>query len=174
MTTFAICSAVTSRRAILVCIRTSSSVTPSSRCCRLSPTQMMTFRPAFSAASVRLLTVWSVSAKYWRRSEWPTMTYSTPRSTSISALISPVKAPDFSKWTFSAPTWMLVPLVLATAVTRSVNGVQMTTSQAASFTAGISSSTRTAASEAVLFIFQLPAIIALRFALSIVIFSLPS
>ena len=42
------------------------------------------------------------------------------RSTSISALISPVNAPDFSKWTFSAPTWMLVPLVFATAVTRSV------------------------------------------------------
>ncbi len=51
-------------------------------------------------------------AKYWRRSLWPTMTYSTPRSVSMSALISPVKAPDFSKWTFSAPTWMLVPLVL--------------------------------------------------------------
>ena len=44
----------------------------------------------------------------------------------------------------------------------------------ANATAGTSSSTRTAASEAVLFIFQLPAIIALRFALSIVIFSLPS
>ena len=41
------------------------------------------------------------------------MTYSTPRSTSISALISPVNAPDFSKWTFSAPTWMLVPLVFS-------------------------------------------------------------
>ena len=39
----------------------------------------------------------SVSAKYWRRSEWPTMTYSTPRSSSMSALISPVNAPDFSK-----------------------------------------------------------------------------
>ena len=33
---------------------------------------------------------------------------------------APVNAPDFSKWTFSAPTWMLVPLVFATAVTRSV------------------------------------------------------
>ena len=59
--------------------------------------ERMTLRPAFRAASARLLTVWSVSAKYWRRSEWPTMTYSTPRSSSMSALISPVNAPDFSK-----------------------------------------------------------------------------
>lgn len=44
----------------------------------------------------------------------------------------------------------------------------MTTSQDASLTAGMSSSTRTAASEAVLFIFQLPAIMALRFALSMI------
>ena len=40
-----------------------------------------------------------------------------------------MKAPDFSKWTFSAPTWMLVPLHLATATHRSVKGTQMTTSQ---------------------------------------------
>ena len=49
----------------------------------------------------------------------------------------------------AAPVSYTHLLVLATAVTRSVNGVQMTTSQVASFTAGISSSTRTAASEAV-------------------------
>ena len=97
MTMRPISSAVTPERAILVCIRTSSSVTPSSRWARFSPTHTMTFSPAARAAFVRLFTVSSVSAKYWRRSEWPVMTYSTPRSTSISALISPVKAPLFSK-----------------------------------------------------------------------------
>ena len=35
---------------------------PSSRCSRLSPTQMMVLRPAFRAARARLFTVWSVSA----------------------------------------------------------------------------------------------------------------
>ena len=165
---FFICSADTSFRAILVCRRTSSSVTPCSRWVRFSPTQTMTLSPAARPANVRLFTVSSVSAKYWRRSEWPVMTYSTPRSTSMSALISPVKAPLFSKWTFSAPTWMLVPLVFSTAVTRLVKGVQMTTSQPAPATAGMSSSMSAAASVAVLFIFQLPAITALRFALSMV------
>ena len=169
MTTFFSSSAVTPFSAILTCIRTSSSVTPCSRWSRLSPTQMMGFRPPARAALVRLLTVSLVSAKYWRRSLWPMTTYSTPRSVSMSALISPVKAPDFSKWTFSAPTWMLVPLVISTAVTRSVKGTQMTTSQPASLTAGISSLMRALASVAVLFIFQLPAMMALRFCLSMVI-----
>src|SRR5699024_1494099 len=83
------------------------------------------------------------------------------------AEISPVKAPLFSKCTFSAPTWMLVPRHSSTALHRLVNGVQITTSQPAFFTAGTSSPMRAAASVAVLFIFQLPAIMALRFALFI-------
>ena len=48
------------------------------------------------------------------------MTYSTPISASMSAEISPVKAPDFSQWQFSAPTPMLVPSVSASAVSRLV------------------------------------------------------
>ena len=36
----------------------------------------------------------SVSLKYWRRSEWPSRTPSTPRSVSIRAEISPVNAPS--------------------------------------------------------------------------------
>ena len=63
---------------------------PVSRCSRLSPTQMMGFMPAFSTAWTFLLTVVSVSQKYCRRSLWPTMTYFTPRSFSMSAEISPV------------------------------------------------------------------------------------
>ena len=61
------------------------------------------------------------------------MTYSTPSSTSISALISPVKAPFAAQCTFSAPTLMLVPAVASTAAARSVYGVQMTTSHAGVF-----------------------------------------
>ena len=41
-------------------------------------------------AVARLLTVSSVSAKYWRRSEWPMITYFTPASTSMPVEISPV------------------------------------------------------------------------------------
>lgn len=63
---------------------------------------------------------------------------------------------------------MLVPAHFSTAVQRLVNGVQMTTSQPAPCTAGTSASMRDAASVAVLFIFQLPAMTALRFALFIV------
>jgi hypothetical protein len=56
-----------------------------------------------------LLTVTSVSPKYCLRSLWPMMTYSTPMETSIGAEISPVKAPEFSQWQFSAPTLIFVP-----------------------------------------------------------------
>ena len=46
--------------------------------------------PLFTAATVRRFTVLSVSPKYWRRSEWPMMTYSTPEALSMSAESSPV------------------------------------------------------------------------------------
>ena len=71
-------------------------VMPSSRCSSVSPTQMMGCRPASSAASTLRFTVKSVSPKYCRRSEWPMMTYFTPRSFSMSADTSPVYAPLFS------------------------------------------------------------------------------
>ena len=64
-------------------------VSPASFCSSDSPTQTMGVRPASRAALVFLLTVSSVSAKYWRRSLWPRMTYwASP--TSIAALTSPV------------------------------------------------------------------------------------
>ena len=67
-----------------------SAVTPDSRSARDSPTQTIGRRPTSSAFSSFLLTVSSVSLKYWRRSLWPMMTYLTPISTSISAETSPV------------------------------------------------------------------------------------
>ena len=93
------------------------------------------------------------------------MTYSTPISVSISAEISPVKAPDFSKWQFCAPTLMLEPFAASSTVSRLVKGTQATTSQPASATMGFMASMSSLASGRVLFIFQLPAITALRTAL---------
>ena len=152
------CAAVSPLSAILTCMRIHSSVTPSSRCSSDSPTQRIGVMPASSAACSFLLTVWSVSAKYSRRSLWPMTTYCTPISRSISALTSPVKAPLGSKCMFCAPTRMLVPLVAAIATRRSTYGTQITTSQFASFTSGLISSIREQACEGVLFIFQFPAI----------------
>ncbi len=50
-------------QAILVCIATSSAVTPCSRCSRYSPTHTITVRPASKAALVLFCTVTSVSPK---------------------------------------------------------------------------------------------------------------
>lgn len=75
------------------------------------------------------------------------------------AEISPVNAPFSAQCTFSAPTLMFVPLVISTAVARSVYGVQMTTSHCASLTSGARSVIRAFVSAIVLFIFQLPAMI---------------
>ena len=152
---------------------TTSSVLPLSRSSRVSPTHTMGLSPAASAAFMRALTVSSVSPKYCLLSLCPMMTYSTPSSTSISALISPVKAPFAAQCTFSAPTLMLVPAVASTAAARSVYGVQMTTSHAASLTSGIRSATSAFVCATVLFIFQLPAMIGLRIIFSfLIVFSL--
>ena len=96
MTHLRIFSAGTPARADLTCRAIHSVVTPVSRCSRDSPTQMMGLMPASSTARTFLLTMESVSPKYCRRSLWPTMTYFTPRSLSMSAETSPVKAPLFS------------------------------------------------------------------------------
>ena len=155
-------SSLTPLSATLVCRLTTSSVMPCSRCSSTSPTHRITFKPASSAARTRALTVWSVSPKYCLRSEWPMITYSTPISASISAEISPVKAPLFAQWQFSAPTCMLVPSHRESAVSRLVYGTHRTTSQAASFTIGASSVISFFAALRSLFIFQLPATTALR------------
>ena len=50
-----------------------SSVSPRSRSSSSSPTQAITESPASSAAAARFAVVSSVSPKYCRRSEWPTI-----------------------------------------------------------------------------------------------------
>ena len=139
-----------------------------SRSQRSSPTHTIGFKPEAKAAFVLLLTVSSVSPKYCLLSLWPKTTYSTPISLSIGAEISPVKAPLSAQWQFSAPIFTFVPFVVSRATYKSTKGTQAITSQSASLTAGITSSRRTLASAGVLFIFQLPAIIAFLFALSII------
>ena len=96
MTTFLISSTATPCSAILICLRMTSMVTSCSRSVSDSPTHRIGRRPFSSATRTFLLQASSVSLKYWRRSEWPMMTYLTPSSLSISAEISPVNAPDFS------------------------------------------------------------------------------
>ena len=78
-------------------------------------------------------------------------------------------APLSSKYIFSAPTWILLPLTASTTGTMSIAGTQNTTSTSSFATSGFSSSTRATASLGVLFIFQLPAII---FFLAMILFSL--
>lgn len=75
--------------AVLTWVAMISKAVPSSRCCWLSPTQMIGVRPALRAAAVLRWTLKSVSSML-RRSEWPMMTYSAPASVSMSVLISPV------------------------------------------------------------------------------------
>ena len=106
-----------------------------------------------------MLTISSVSAKYWRRSEWPSTTYSAPTALSMSAEISPVYAPDFSQCMFCAPTLMLLPSAALTTAHRSTKGTHTTTSHLASATLALSASTSSAPSQGSLFIFQLPAMI---------------
>ena len=52
--------------------------------------QMMGFMPAARILAAFLFTFSSVSPKYWRCSEWPMMTYSTPSSFTMSTLTLPV------------------------------------------------------------------------------------
>ena len=82
-----------------------ASVSPASRSSSSSPTQAITLQAAPRARPRRAArTVSSVSPKYWRRSEWPTIAPWTPSSRSIGAEISPVNAPSSSQCTFCAAT----------------------------------------------------------------------
>ncbi len=132
--------------------------------------QTMAVSPAAIAARARLLTVSSVSPKYWRRSEWPTITYLAPASRIIPVEISPVNAPWSSQWQFSVPTPTCVPAAAATAAGTSIAGVQHTTStDVKSLVASATAFTSAAVSDGLTFIFQLPAMI---FLLLIFLFSL--
>ena len=126
--------------------------------------QTMGFRPYLRAALIRWLTVSSVSPKYWRRSLWPMMTYSTPISFSIAPEISPVYAPLSAQWMFWAPTLTLDPFRISTAVARLVKVGQTAISHLPANWAreAFRAEASSAVSAAVLFIFQLPAIKILR------------
>src|SRR5699024_76094 len=137
---------------------TRDSALPPSRSSSVSPQQMIGTSPFACRACAFLLTVSSVSAKCSRRSEWPTMTYFTPRSSSIAGDTSPVNAPLSSKWLFSAPMPSSEPSVFATSEGRWMNGAQMALSTSSFFGSVPSASMNASPSETVLFIFQLPAI----------------
>ena len=115
--------------------------------------------PCSKALRTFLLTSSFVSPKYSLLSECPRTTYLTPASTSIAGEISPVYAPFSSKYMFSAPTWMFVPLAASTTGMISIAGTQNTTSTSSLTTNGFNVSTNLTASLGVMFIFQLPAII---------------
>ncbi len=121
----------------------------------------MTVSPAAIAARVRLLTVSSVSPKYWRRSLCPVMTYFAPASTIMPVEISPVNAPWSSQWQFSVPTPTFVPAAAATAAGTSIAGVQHTISTLSAYCAVASATafTSAAVSDGLTFIFQFPAMI---------------
>src|SRR5207244_8482656 len=95
-------------------------------------------------------TVSSVSPKYCRRSEWPTIAPRTPSSTSIGAEISPVNAPSRAQWTFCA----YVAIPLETTVASDTYGGQRVESTPAG---GSNASQNAAASRGPLNIFQFPA-----------------
>ncbi len=157
MTTFFTASASTPRRPILTCWRMKSIVTPCSLWVRVSPQHISGVMPCSRALRTFLLTVSSVSAKYSRLSEWPMITYLTPRSSSMHGAISPVKAPFSSKYIFSAPILMLVPSAAARAAGRSMAGTQKRTSTSSFAKASLLSLMKAAAWLGVMFIFQLPA-----------------
>src|SRR3954453_12917673 len=134
------------------------SVSPASRSNSVSPTQAIAHRPDSSAALARCAVVSSVSPKYWRRSECPTSDPATPRSRSMGGAISPVKAPSDAQCVFCAQTEMLVPPRMASACTSDVNGGHTATSTSSTVPSAATSSWQNASvSDAVLNIFQLPA-----------------
>ena len=77
---------------------------PASRSSRVSPTQRIGVISFLNTALILPLTRSSVSPKYWRRSEWPTITYEQSSAVSIVAEISPVYAPFGSLCTSCAPS----------------------------------------------------------------------
>jgi hypothetical protein len=99
----------------------------------------------------------SLSEKYWRRSECPTMTAVAPASLSISALVSPVNAPDGSAWQSWPPMAMRAAATPTARQIKVAGGqIRMSTSggEANAASATVSISGRDAKRP---FIFQLPA-----------------
>ena len=88
----------------LSCRSTTNSVAPACRSASVSPTQTIGVIPALITAAALAATNSSLSPNNSRRSEWPTNAKLTPKSVSMSAAISPVKAPDTASLTFCALT----------------------------------------------------------------------
>src|SRR3990172_563153 len=148
------------------CRPTTSNVFPPSRSGSVSPTQRMGVSPAASAARIFRFAASSVSAKYCRRSEWPTMQWVAPASFSIRVETSPVNAPSSAKWTFWDATPMPLPWTsCATAQIDGYGGARTISTPRTSATSGRKARTKAAASPAVLYIFQLPAMTGTRIAL---------
>src|SRR6185503_8794388 len=140
-----------------------ASVASASRSASVSPTQTMGTRPAPSAATRRLFTVSLVSPKYWRRSEWPTITYTQPASFNMLTETSPVNAPFGSQCTFCAPSLMVLPAISLPTTSSAVKGGARTISRPRSWpTLRARDADRGCASLRVPCIFQLPAMRGMR------------
>mmetsp|Transcript_27192 Transcript_27192/g.37499 ORF Transcript_27192/g.37499 Transcript_27192/m.37499 type:complete len:235 (-) Transcript_27192:177-881(-) len=107
-----------------------SRVLPASLCSKLSPMQAITFKPLSTAYFTLVPTHLSDSLRSWRRSECPSITQLTPKSRSISALISPVNAPPFPVQQFCAASWYGAPKISFT-IPMCKNGGATTTSTSA-------------------------------------------
>src|SRR5581483_3175434 len=135
-----------------------ASVSARSRSSSLSPTHRIGTRPASRTAGTLRASASSVSPKYWRRSECPTIAPHAPTSTSIGGETSPVNAPEASKWTFWAATTTGDPPHRSITTGSAVNGGQIATSTPVRPAAcGRKASRNSRACPRVLFIFQFAA-----------------
>mmetsp|Transcript_63378 Transcript_63378/g.204284 ORF Transcript_63378/g.204284 Transcript_63378/m.204284 type:complete len:249 (+) Transcript_63378:352-1098(+) len=107
-----------------ICFSQTSAVLPALRSSSCSPMQNMTLRPFFSAISTFVAQSSSVSPKSERRSEWPTITHWSPKSSTIPTETSPVKAPSAVLLMFCTPIAMdlVPPRVFVAAATWTVGG----------------------------------------------------
>ena len=96
------------------------------------PTQIIGTRPALTAASVRLLTVSSVSLKYWRLSLCPMMTYSPQLLQHSCGNFSGIGPFSAKVYVLSAPSLMFVPAIAFPTASRHAAVGQTTTSHFAS------------------------------------------
>mmetsp|Transcript_21144 Transcript_21144/g.48323 ORF Transcript_21144/g.48323 Transcript_21144/m.48323 type:complete len:222 (-) Transcript_21144:316-981(-) len=111
-----------------ICFSQTSPVFPALRSSRSSPMQNMTFRPFLSASSTFVAQSSSVSPKSDRRSEWPTITHLSPRSSTMFMVTSPVKAPSPVLLAFCTPMAIELPPAAFTAEAMWMAGGKITVS----------------------------------------------
>ena len=119
--TFAASSARTPCRPILICVRSTSSESPSAFCSPVSPMQSSGVSPFLSAQRTFLFSISSVSPSTCRRSEWPIITSSIPTSFNITGEISPLNCPSCSQPMFCAPRWICSGVTVCRARSSVVN-----------------------------------------------------